>query len=150
MKYNLAAALLLIIFAFMVLTSVNTKSPVCDAAGFHIASGYSFLKTGDFRMNPSAPPLLRILMTLPLLPLDLEFPEGGRSSTEISYEFLYEQERTCEMCEEEFNLKNGLGVQMGKHISYFCHPCYGKADKNELFTSVIEKAEKKLALIGEK
>lgn len=85
---------LLAIFFILVLTSVNTKSPVCDEASHHIASGYSFVKLHDFRMNPSAPPLLRILMGLPLLPLDLKIPIAHPSwfavnSSDFSYQFLF-------------------------------------------------------------
>ena len=44
-----------------------------------LAAGYSYLKTGDFRMNPEHPPLAKIIETLPvlalhpLLPLDSVF-----------------------------------------------------------------------------
>jgi len=94
MKKLLPVFILLAIFFVMVLTSVNTKSPVCDAAGHHIAAAYSYLKTGDFRMNPSSPPLLRLLMGLPLLSLDLKVPTGHPSwksinSTAFSYQFLF-------------------------------------------------------------
>lgn len=89
-----SVATLLIFFSLVVLLSVNTKSPICDEAGHHIAAGYSYVKTGDFRMNPSCPPLLRILMGLPLLflnpKLPLEHPSWNSiESTVFSYQFLY-------------------------------------------------------------
>ncbi|MFH1867821.1 MAG: glycosyltransferase family 39 protein [Candidatus Omnitrophota bacterium] len=94
MKKTIAVILLLFIFFVLVLTSVSTKTPVCDAAAHHIGSGYSFVKTGDFRMNPSAPPLLRLLMGLPLLPLDLKLPTDHPSwqtinSMQFHYQFLF-------------------------------------------------------------
>ena len=94
MKVKLTVALLLLVFFFTVLTSVSTKSPVCDAAGHHIASGYSYAKTGNFWMNQCTPPLLRILMGLPLLTQDLKFPVDHPSwaennSTSFSYQFLF-------------------------------------------------------------
>lgn len=90
----LPVAALLIIFFLLVLTSVSTKSPICDEAGHHIAAGYSYVKTGDFRMNPAGPPLIRILMGFPLLFLDLKIPTDHPSwssiaSTDFSYQFLY-------------------------------------------------------------
>ena len=90
--------ILLTLFGAVVFTSVNTKSPVSDACAHHIGSGYSYVKTGDFRMNPSTPPLLRILMALPLLPMDLELPLEDESwqtinSSEFNYEFLFVNNR---------------------------------------------------------
>lgn len=94
MKEKIAVILLLSLFFILVFTSVNTKSPICDEAGHHIAAGYSFLRTGDFRMNPSAPPLMRLLMGLPLLFLNLNIPTSNPSwvtinSTEFSRQFLF-------------------------------------------------------------
>ncbi len=42
-------------------------SPTYDEPN-HIASGYSYLATGDFRMSLAQPPVARMLMALPLLP----------------------------------------------------------------------------------
>ncbi|MDD5194070.1 MAG: phospholipid carrier-dependent glycosyltransferase [Candidatus Omnitrophica bacterium] len=94
MKKNLPVVFLLATFVIIVFTSVNTKSPICDEAGHHIAAGYSFLKTGDFRMNPATPPLTRMLMAAPLLPLNLKLPLNHPSwqnidSTVFNYQFLY-------------------------------------------------------------
>lgn len=85
---------LLAIFFILVLTSVSTKSPICDEASHHIAAGYSFVKLHDFRMNPSAPPILRILIGLPLLQLNLNIPIDHSSwltinSSDFSYQFLF-------------------------------------------------------------
>ena len=49
-----------------------SKSLTWDEPVF-IASGYSYLVRGDFRMNPEAPPLLQYLHALPLLGLPLNF-----------------------------------------------------------------------------
>lgn len=94
MKKNLPVSLLLVIFFVLVITSVSTKSPVCDAAAHHIAAACSYVKTADFRMNPSAPPFLRLLMGFPLLGLDLRIPTDHPSwqtinSTEFSYQLLF-------------------------------------------------------------
>lgn len=39
-----------------------------------LAAGYSYLKTGDFRMNPEHPPLAKMLAALPLLALHPALP----------------------------------------------------------------------------
>lgn len=41
----------------------------------HLAAGYSYLKTGDYRMNPEHPPLGKILSALPLLFLKPAVPQ---------------------------------------------------------------------------
>lgn len=51
----------------------------------HLAAGYSYLLTGDYRMNPEHPPLLKKLAALPLLMMDVWPPrlsdprDGGTS-----------------------------------------------------------------------
>lgn len=40
----------------------------------YIAAGYSYWKTGDFRLNPEHPPLAKLLVAAPLLPLPLALP----------------------------------------------------------------------------
>jgi 4-amino-4-deoxy-L-arabinose transferase-like glycosyltransferase len=102
MKAIMPVALLLAIFFLLVFTSVITKSPICDEAGHHIAAGYSYVKTGDFRMNPSAPPLLRLIMGAPLLFLDLKIPVDHPSwltinSSEFSRQFLYVYNKNADM-----------------------------------------------------
>ena len=48
------------------LASMARKSPVVDE-GAHIAAGYSYLKLGDYRLNPEHPPLLKLIAATPLL-----------------------------------------------------------------------------------
>lgn len=69
-----AAGLCLFILAAQVMTAMRTKSPTCDEFSHHVASGYSYLVTGDFRMNPASPPLPRMLAALPLLFLRAKAP----------------------------------------------------------------------------
>ncbi|MEK7211494.1 MAG: hypothetical protein AAB731_02590, partial [Patescibacteria group bacterium] len=74
--------------------SMRTKAPTCDEFAHHIASGYSHLITGDFRMNPAAPPLPRLLSAIPLYflgakaPLDHWSWEKG-DSPEFARQFFY-------------------------------------------------------------
>ncbi|MDZ7799114.1 MAG: glycosyltransferase family 39 protein [Patescibacteria group bacterium] len=47
--------------------------------GPHISGGLSYLKTGDFRINPEHPPLVKELSTLPLLGLNISIPTDHES-----------------------------------------------------------------------
>jgi dolichyl-phosphate-mannose-protein mannosyltransferase len=57
------------------LAFIGESSQTSDEAA-HLAAGYSYLKTADFRLNPEHPPLIKELAALPLLALDLAFPWG--------------------------------------------------------------------------
>ena len=50
-------------------------SPVADEIT-HLPAGYSYLKTGEIKLNPQHPPLIKMLAALPLLFLDLKFNAG--------------------------------------------------------------------------
>lgn len=69
-----AVFLLLLALLAQVLLAMRTKSPTCDEYSHHVASGYSYWVTGDFRMNPASPPLPRLLVSLPLLFLKAKAP----------------------------------------------------------------------------
>ncbi|MBE2225431.1 MAG: glycosyltransferase family 39 protein, partial [Anaerolineae bacterium] len=65
----------LLFFAGLVAFAVQAAlaSPLKSAAfdeEYHIAAGYAYLKTGDFRMSTSHPPLVDTLSAVPLLFLD--------------------------------------------------------------------------------
>lgn len=55
------------------LGSVINDSQTIDEA-VHIATGFSYLDSGDFRLNVEHPPLIKELAALPLLFLGLHFP----------------------------------------------------------------------------
>ncbi len=65
---------LLGILLFQTLSSMRLKSPTNDEFSHHIASGYSYLLTGDFRMNPAQPPLPKLLSAIPLWFLKAKAP----------------------------------------------------------------------------
>ena len=68
-----ALLLLCLLFAQAVL-SIRATSLTIDE-GLHIASGYTILRTGDYRLVEEHPPLVKLWLTLPLLPLrDLADP----------------------------------------------------------------------------
>lgn len=69
------ALLLLALLLAQGVVFITASSQTSDEAA-HLAAGYSYLTTGDFRLNVEHPPLLKELAALPLLPLDLSFPWG--------------------------------------------------------------------------
>lgn len=94
-KLDYILILVLLIALFLQATlSMRQKSPTCDEAAHHIAVGYSFLKTGDFRLNSTGPPLIQELAAIPLLFMKLKLPLDRPSwinidRTAFSKEFLY-------------------------------------------------------------
>jgi 4-amino-4-deoxy-L-arabinose transferase-like glycosyltransferase len=64
-EYLLAVCLLWALFAQTALTAARTSLTIDE--GLHITSGYSILRTGDFRLIEEHPPLIKALAALPLL-----------------------------------------------------------------------------------
>lgn len=56
---------MLCVMLLVELFSARTESQTIDEA-VHIASGVSYWQTGDFRMNPEHPPLIKLIATVPL------------------------------------------------------------------------------------
>jgi 4-amino-4-deoxy-L-arabinose transferase-like glycosyltransferase len=61
----------LVIFVVLSIGSVLQKSPTFDET-VHLFAGYSYLRWGDYRVNPEHPPLVKMLAAAPLLALDLD------------------------------------------------------------------------------
>ena len=66
-----------------------------------LAAGYSYLKTGDFRMNPEHPPLAKIVEALPLLALHPSLPLDSASWTRadeagFGYRFFEQNSRSMD------------------------------------------------------
>ncbi|MBU0707375.1 glycosyltransferase family 39 protein [Patescibacteria group bacterium] len=58
-----------VLLLFMLATEISSamqKSQIIDESP-HIAAGYSYLKTGDYRLNPEHPPLIKMMSGFPLL-----------------------------------------------------------------------------------
>ena len=68
-----AVVLLLLILSAQVLHAIHGQSLTWDEDD-HIFAGYESWKTHDFGLNPEHPPLVKLLATLPLLPLHLTVP----------------------------------------------------------------------------
>ena len=78
---------------FMEFTSVLQENQTIDE-GSHLSSGYTYITTGDFRLNPEHPPLIKELSALPLLLLPIESPLNHPSwdeqnQWEFGRQFLY-------------------------------------------------------------
>ncbi|MCU1350438.1 MAG: hypothetical protein JWO56_3468 [Acidobacteria bacterium] len=76
-RVAIVAALLLAFFA-LVLGNIAGTCETFDEAN-HLAAGYTYLTTHDYRLNPEHPPLLKMVAALPLLghvwPHDFRTPE---------------------------------------------------------------------------
>lgn len=78
-------------------TAAVQETQVFDE-GLHLASGYTILLTGDYRLNPEHPPLGRVLNALPLLvvrpdpKLDTQSWRDG-DSIGLGLEILYHQQK---------------------------------------------------------
>src|SRR3990167_197143 len=94
-SYKFTVALILLVsLAVMVAVSIQEAGTQDELA--HIPSGYSYVKYFDYRLNPEHPPLIKILAGIPLLFLDLNFPDDSLSwvdatnaQWDIGGEFLY-------------------------------------------------------------
>ena len=72
-RFFVIVAVLLGAMAWMMVVSVEAESQTWDEA-MHLAAGYSYWKTGDYRLNPEHPPLGKLLNAIPLLFLDVPLP----------------------------------------------------------------------------
>ncbi len=74
-----AGALAILVLMFLQgLHLAWVDSPTYDEPN-HVTSGYSYLKTGDFRMSLAQPPVGRMFLALPLLAGEPNLPVGGES-----------------------------------------------------------------------
>lgn len=69
--HDLAAAALVALFAGLAADTARRSSAIADEVA-HLPAGYTYVRTGDMRLNPQHPPLAKALAGLPLLALDLE------------------------------------------------------------------------------
>lgn len=67
------------VFVALAITSSAQKSPTVDEP-LHLFAGYSYLKWGDYWVNPEHPPLAKILAALPLLAIDIKDPRPQNAS----------------------------------------------------------------------
>jgi hypothetical protein len=80
-----AALVLLLTMAIEVGFSTRQQSPSWDE-GDHIYAGYMNWINGEYTLNPEHPPLVKLVATLPLVPLDLKTaPRQGRYFKDEAY-----------------------------------------------------------------
>jgi 4-amino-4-deoxy-L-arabinose transferase-like glycosyltransferase len=70
---NLTAAILLAIMAILLVISVRRQSQTFDEST-HLFAGFEYWKHADFGRNPEHPPFVKLLASLPLLPMGLHEP----------------------------------------------------------------------------
>jgi 4-amino-4-deoxy-L-arabinose transferase-like glycosyltransferase len=70
---NLIAAILLAIMAILLVSSVRQQSQTFDEST-HLFAGFEYWKHADFGRNPEHPPFVKLLASLPLLPMSLHEP----------------------------------------------------------------------------
>jgi hypothetical protein len=73
--YPIAIFVLLGTMFLLMFFSAKGDSVIVDEIA-HIPSGYSYITTGDYRLNPEHPPLIKDLAALPLTLLNLNFPQN--------------------------------------------------------------------------
>ena len=78
-----------------------TKSATADEFYHHVASGYSYWVTGNFKMNPASPPLPRLLASAPLHFLGAKAPLSHKSwetgdSPEFAKQFFFYTNNTVD------------------------------------------------------
>ena len=76
-KYaNYIAVAMLVLMFFLSIGSMKNDSAIRDEMP-HIVAGYSYLTEADYRINPEHPPLIKQLCALPLLFLNVNFPDNN-------------------------------------------------------------------------
>lgn len=93
-----SGAVVIILLGLMLvlgLSSMAMDSGIVDEVA-HIPAGYSYLKFGDYRLNPEHPPLIKDLAAGPLLLLNLKFPltipawtTEANGQWEVGWNFIY-------------------------------------------------------------
>jgi 4-amino-4-deoxy-L-arabinose transferase-like glycosyltransferase len=76
-RSSMVGVALLVILALELMLSIRREAQTWDEA-CHIFAGYSYWTHGDFGMNPEHPPLVKLVATLPLLPLSLKVPPHAK------------------------------------------------------------------------
>ena len=70
---HLVAAGIILAFTAAALGAMRQKAATSDEP-VHLAAGYSYIATRDFRLNPEHPPLIKVLAGLAVAPLRPPLP----------------------------------------------------------------------------
>src|SRR5437588_6138451 len=90
---NIAAISFIFVFCIEALLAASRLSATSDEP-LHLAAGYSYWQTRDFRINPEHPPLAKLLAALPLLVLGPNLDTSSKdwlaaSEYPFGFAFLY-------------------------------------------------------------
>jgi hypothetical protein len=86
-RFPIAVATLLAAMGVVMAVTAAGETQTWDE-GIHLASGYSYLKTGNFKMNLEHPPLFKLLAGIPLLLLKPDLPlerEAWKNGWQIEF-----------------------------------------------------------------
>ncbi len=124
-----------LIFSLISLATALQKSPTFDEPT-HLYAGYSYLRWGDFRVNPEHPPLVKILAALPLLAFDI----NSCTITQDQRDIVQERKEYGWNLADQFILANrrvekfflypklvmiGLAVILGVFVFWWAREIYG-------------------------
>ena len=127
----LAAIFLLLLFVAQGIFFIRANSQTIDEA-IHLAAGYSYLATSDFRLDPEHPPLIKELQTVPLFFLyRLPFEPDSRQwqdadSYRIGQDFVYRSRIPADQILLLSRLSNlFLGVLLVALIGWWAYRLWG-------------------------
>ncbi len=83
---GIAVALILVISFFLMWGSCARDVPTYDEP-LYVTSGFYYLRTGDFSLNPEHPPLVKDLVALPLCFSSVNYPDLIPMDKEVQNEF---------------------------------------------------------------
>lgn len=132
MRFGLAVLALLGVQAAVQTGSIRQEAQTWDE-GIHLAAGYSYCKTGDYRMNPEHPPFSKLLCALPLLAMDVRLPadeSAWRAGDELNFGalFLYTNRLSAdELLFPARCMTIGLTLLLGLAIALWTRSQYGVA-----------------------
>jgi len=93
-RYRGVAVFLLLAVVIVVPAVIMTEKSATFDEVAHLPAGYSYLIERSIRYNPQHPPLIKEICALPLLLLDLRYPENPSEKNEWVFgkEFLFRQD----------------------------------------------------------
>jgi hypothetical protein len=129
---RIAAVLCLAAFVVQAVASMRLLSASSDETT-HLPAGYTYLRTGDFRLNPQHPPLAKLLAAAPLLALgpklDLASAEWSSSPPDewnFGRRFLYTNDADRLLFWGRLPMV-GLGLLLGIYTWLWARDLFGEA-----------------------
>ena len=125
------AALILLAAAALQVHTASLEAQTFDEA-VHLTAGYSYWKTGDFRLNQEHPPFAKLLAALPLLTMGLRFDTTSKNWTlpdqsEMGREFLYTNTRPAdEILAAARSVTIGFSLVLGLALALWVRSRFGE------------------------